>query len=399
MILFDYDKAIHLMECWDIDLLLPHTLLNAGYLADHWKHDLYTSIGSYTTFDKDEPYQLFVGLPRDRQIEPFITCRRASEEGDMYNWGMWIDDRRIWGLNELPRSVNSPLPPLAPVMYADPYEAVASAVRERGLREANIGVERRYLGVEGYEKLKRLLPDVQFRDASELLLELRVVKSEEEVRRMRIAAHATQQALRITLEKLQVGMTGLDLESVVGAEHYRAGVRHEWIHTQIGALGIDVVGPNPREIGIGDIVRIDTGCSYRHYRSDFGLMIAVGEPNKELLRIYGAMRTAMDAVLEALQPGVSAPKLFDIGNRIFEREHYESYLMYLGHGIGRNGHEEPVLAPDSTRILAENMTLAVELVTVRPDLGLIALEDIVVITPEGYEDLSTIGRELHVIEA
>ena len=399
MILFDYDKAVHLMEHGGVDLLLPHTLLNAGYLADHWKHDLYTSIGAYTTFDKDEPYQLFVGLPRDRKIGPFVTCRRASEEGDMYNWGMWIEDRRVWGLNELPRSLNSPLPPLADEMYADPYEAVAAALKERGLAGASIGVERRYLGVEGYEKLQRLLPDAQFREASELFLELRVVKSEEEVRRMRAAAQATQQALGGTLETLRPGMTGLDLELVIGAEHYRAGARHEWVHTQIGPLGIDVVGPNPQEIKTGDMVRIDAGCSYRHYRSDFGLLIAVGEPSKELLQVYGAMRRAMDAVLEALRPGVSARQLFEIGNRILEREASDNYLMYLGHGIGRNVHEEPVLAPDSEWTLAESMTMAIELVTVRPALGMIALEDIVAITSDGHEDLSTIGRELHIIEA
>ena len=123
MRLFDYKKAVYLMERSGIDLLLPHTLLNAGYLADHWKHDLYTSIGTYTTFDKDEPYQFFVGLPRDRKIEPFVTCRRASEEGDMYNWGMWIEDVRVWGLNELPRSLNSPLPPVADkicLLYTSP---------------------------------------------------------------------------------------------------------------------------------------------------------------------------------------------------------------------------------------------------------------------------------------
>jgi hypothetical protein len=55
VILFDYDKAVHMMERCGVDLLMPHTLLNAGYLADHWKHDLYTSIGPYTTFDKDGP--------------------------------------------------------------------------------------------------------------------------------------------------------------------------------------------------------------------------------------------------------------------------------------------------------------------------------------------------------
>ena len=51
----------------------------------------------------DESYQLLVGLPRDRKIEPFITCRRGAEEGEMYVWDVWIKDKRIWGPNVLPR--------------------------------------------------------------------------------------------------------------------------------------------------------------------------------------------------------------------------------------------------------------------------------------------------------
>src|SRR5688572_16311804 len=132
MILFDYDKAAALMCKYGVDLLLPHTLLNAGYLADHWKHDLVTSIGPYTLFDRGEPYQFFVGLPKDRKIEPFVTCRRASEEGDMHNWDVWIKDRKIWGPNYLPRGINSPIGPQPKKSYPDPYEAVASAIIDRG---------------------------------------------------------------------------------------------------------------------------------------------------------------------------------------------------------------------------------------------------------------------------
>src|SRR5262245_49279318 len=94
MILFDYDKAVHLMGRSGIDVLLPHTLLNAGYLADHWYHLVNTTVGPYTTFDVDETYQLFVGLPRDRKIDPFVTCRRGAEEGEMHVWDVWIEDKR-----------------------------------------------------------------------------------------------------------------------------------------------------------------------------------------------------------------------------------------------------------------------------------------------------------------
>ena len=399
MILFDYDKATHLMQQRGIDLLLPHSLLNAGYLADHWKHDLYTSIGPYTTFDKDEPYHLFVGLPRDRKIEPFVTCRRASEEGDIYNWDMWIEDRRIWGPNVLPRCVDSPLGPPASELYIDPYEAVAAALRERSLEKSTIGVEMRFLDVEAFEQLRRLLPDAEFREVSELFLELRVVKSEEEIRRMRIAAQGTQTALTAAMETLKPGMTGLEVEQVVGAEHYKAGLRHEWLHAQFGPLGMDLVGPGSHPIKVGEIVRIDTGASYRHYHSDMSPTIAIGEPSEKYLKIYHPMRQAMDAVLEALRPNITASQLFEIGNSVLEREGFDSYLMYLGHGVGRNLHEEPVLSPDSKWTLAQGMTLAIEFITTPPDIGMIGLEDDVVITADGHEDLSTIGRQLHVVEA
>ena len=323
----------------------------------------------------------------------------ASEEGDMYNWGVWIEDRRIWGPNVLPRSVGSPLGPAVTDMYVDPYEAAADALRERGLDRATIGVETRFLGVEAYARLRRLLPEAEFRDVLDLFLELRVVKSGEEIRRLRVAAQATQKALATAIETLRPGMTGLDLERVIGAKHYRAGVRHEWLHTQIGPLGIDVVGPNPHQIQVGEMIRIDAGASYRHYQSDMSPVIAIGEPSEELLRIHTGMRRAMDAVLEALRPGISAALLFEIGNAVLAGERFEGYLMYLGHGVGRNVHEEPVLAPDRKWVLAEGMTLAIELVTVRPDMGMIGLEDEVVITADGHEDLSTIGRQLHVVPA
>ena len=320
MILFDHDKAVHLMKQWQVDLLLPHTLLNAGYLADHWKHDLYTSIGPWTTFDRDEPYQLLVGLPQDQQIEPFVTCRRASEEGDMYNWNVWIEDRRVWGPDVPPRSPNSPLGPPATKMSVDPYEAAADAIQQRGLERATIGIERRFLGAEALEKLQRRLPDVTFREVLYLFDELRMIKSEEEIRRMRIAASATQEAYRAALECVQPGMTGLEFECILGAEHYRLGVRHEWMHSMIGPLGTDVVGPNPSPFTPGQTVCIDGGASYRHYQSDLCMMLSMGEPSSELVEIYNAMRRAMDAVLGALRPGVGIATIFETGNNLLEKE-------------------------------------------------------------------------------
>ncbi len=267
MILFDYDKAVHLMKQSGVDLLLPYTLLNAGYLADHWYHLVNTTVGPYTTFEVDESYQLLVGLPRDQKVEPFITCRRGAEEGEMYVWNVWIKDKRIWGPNVLPRSSNSPLGPPATDLYPDPYQAVAAALHERKLDAAVIGVEQTFLSVNMFDKLRRALPHAEFRDVSSLFLELRAVKSEQEIRRLRRVAQATQGALAAAIKSLRPGTTGLDLERVLGVEHYWAGVRHEWCHTQMGPSGIDITAPNPGEARAGEMIRLDVGASYRGYQS------------------------------------------------------------------------------------------------------------------------------------
>jgi len=128
-------------------------------------------------------------------------------------------------------------------------------------------------------------------------------------------------------------------------------------------------------------------------------VISVGEPCALVRKVHAGVRRAMDAVLDALRPGTSAVDVYEIGDRIFKEERLDNYLMYVAHGVGRNVHEEPVLAPGSKWRLEPGMVLAVELVTVLPHHGMIGLEDDVLITRDGHEDLTTIGRELHTTPA
>src|SRR5438105_11751467 len=114
------------------------------------------------------------------------------------------------------------------------------------------------------------------RDVSGLFLELRMVKSAEEIRRLRRVTQATQGALAAAIRSLRPGTTGLDLERVLGAEHYRAGVRHEWCHTQMGPAGIDITAPSARAAKTGEVIRIDAGGNYLGYQSDLSPVIALG---------------------------------------------------------------------------------------------------------------------------
>jgi Xaa-Pro dipeptidase len=397
MILFDYDRASYLMEAHGIDVLLPHTLLNAGYFADHWKHELTSSIGSYLLGDGGTPYSLLVGLPRDQRIEPFVTCRTGGEESDMFQHEVWIKDKRFWGPVLPNREASSPFAPYDKV-YDNPIEAAADTLRDRGLDRATIGVEMRFLGVEPYSRLRGLLPDATFVDALPMLSELRMVKTAEEVRRMRFVAQATQDATEAMFAVVEEGTTGYDVERMLAVNHWKAGVRHQWIITCLGPTGTKIINPSDTPARRGEIVRVDAGADYKHYQSDISRVACLGEPTTELLNVHNAMRNVMQAVIETIKPGVVCEDVYAVGQRVFDSEGYDSFLTIMAHGLGRDLHELPLAKRGDKTVIEAGMVFCIEPVTIVDGLGVIAIEDEILVTPDGCESLSWKGRELYVVE-
>jgi len=215
---------------------------------------------------------------------------------------------------------------------------------------------------------------------------------------MRVAAQATEQAIEAAFAAVEEGITGLDLERIMGASHYQAGVRHEWLHTCMGPSRAQITCPNDTPLHQGEVVRFDVGCSYRHYQSDISRVGVLGEPSTELLRAHSTMRKALEAVVEAARPGVTCQHLHNVGTPIVESGGLHNFCTIVGHGVGRTIHERPYLQRGDLTVLEPGMTFSIELATIVIGLGCIALEDEIVITPDGNEQLSTKGRELYVIE-
>ena len=297
----------------------------------------------------------------------------------MFYTGVWIEDKRSWGPALPNREETAPFGSYDRV-YRDPLEAAAKALRERGLNHGTIGLELRFLGVTPYRYLKSLLPEARFADALPLMNELRVIEDGlKKCGGCALLPRRPNRRPKSLLRRWRRVATGLDLERVIGASHYRAGVRHEWCHTCIGPRGAHIDCPNDTPVHPGDVIRLDVGSSYRHYQSDVSRVGVLGEPSAELLKVHGAMRKALEAVIEAARPGVSAEHLYEVGNSIVEREGFDNYLTVVGHGLGRDVHEIPFLQRGELRLLEPGMTFSIELVTTLSGLGCIALEDEIVI--------------------
>ncbi len=156
--------------------------------------------------------------------------------------------------------------------------------------------------------------------------------------------------------------------------------------------------PGAEPIGAGTLVVVDAGCVVDGYCSDCTRTFAVGEPDERLRSVYDLCARAQLDGLAAVRPG-AAGRDVDAASRvaIADAGLADAYGHGLGHGVGLEIHESPTLRPESDDVLE-----AGNVVTVEPGLYLagdvgVRIEDLVVVTDDGCERLTTFTKDLLVV--
>lgn len=198
------------------------------------------------------------------------------------------------------------------------------------------------------------------------------VKSEEEIDRMRVSSNMVAQTLRLMSELIKPGITTLELDTaaeefitsnggIPSFKGYRgypasicASVNSEVVH------GI----PGGRRLEEGDIVSIDVGVLKDSYHGDGAATFGVGKISQAAAKLLKTTRSALMAGIEKATPG---NRIVDISRAIqgaVESAGYSVVTDLVGHGIGREMHEEPqvpnFVVPGDSPLLESGMTLAVE---------------------------------------
>jgi Xaa-Pro aminopeptidase len=267
-----------------------------------------------------------------------------------------------------------------------------------GLAEASVAFEADHLTVDRHAALSST--GLELMPTSGVVQGLRAVKEPAELDEIRRAARI----LNDVYERLAA-------ESLVGRTEKEVGWWFERTLHEEGAdaLAFDVTvasGPNAalphhhtgdRKIGAGETVIVDAGAKVDGYCSDCTRTFATGSLPEELRRAYATCWSAQEASLSRVRAGAEARGLDDIARREIEDGGFE-VLHGLGHGVGLEVHELPVMRPTAEGSLEAENVVTVEPGVYLPGQGGVRIEDLVIVTKNGAEVLTPFTKELLTLD-
>ena len=268
-----------------------------------------------------------------------------------------------------------------------------------GLLPPRVAFEADAMTYANYDELRR--GGLELEPRRGVVESLRIVKESEELDTIRRATEVTDRAYEVLAEEQFSGRTEKAL-----------AWRMEQLLHECGADGVafpvDIAAgptaasphavPGDRVVQEGDLVLVDAGAQVEGYCSDCTRTFAVGEVSDSLREVYELVRRAQQAGLDAVRPGASGRDVDAAARAMIADAGYgENFGHGLGHGLGLLVHEAPVLRPESEDVLA-----AGHVVTVEPGIYLsgvagVRIEDLVVVTDDGAEVLTSFPKELATV--
>lgn len=251
-----------------------------------------------------------------------------------------------------------------------------------------------------YRELQEALP-LELIPQRGLVEELRAVKSEAEIAALRRGAAVMDEAFEFLLNLARPGMTeravALELEFYL-RRRGSTGTLFSFIVAsgERGSLPHGIA--SEKKLQAGELVTVDFTGTFDGYATDMTRTFALGEPGPRAREIYEIVRLAQQEAREKIRPGLTGSEADALARRIIGEAGYgERFGHGLGHGVGLEVHERPVLSPLSEDTLLPGMVVTIEPGIYLPGEGGVRIEDMVFLTSGGAESLTRCSRELIAI--
>src|SRR5450432_409373 len=255
-----------------------------------------------------------------------------------------------------------------------------------------LGIESEHLNVSARDRLAAALPSFcRLRKSSALVEQLRVIKDAQEMECIRTAVRLGEGLFDRALETIRSGVKETDIAAEMEYAAHRAGAQ-EMAFPTIIAAGKRSALPHGRassaRIPARGFVVCDFGVILSGYCSDMTRTVHVGRPTTEERRAYEAVRSAQQAAIDAVRPGITVGEVDLAGRKLLKKEGLAAYFTHsTGHGVGLEIHETPRIATGQTEVLLPGMVVTIEPGIYLPGRWGVRIEDMVVVTRSGCEVL------------
>jgi Xaa-Pro aminopeptidase len=249
------------------------------------------------------------------------------------------------------------------------------------------------LSLESYRSLARVLRGkAKLKMQNSLVWELRKVKDEKELELMRRAGQFTGEGMKAAYETIKPGITEIEAAAEIEYAMRRRGSWDTAFDT-IVASGARSAFPHggccDREIRRGDLVVVDIGASYQHYCSDMTRTLVAGKPSERQKKLYEIVKNAQEKAFQTIKPKEKAREIDAAARKVIVDAGYGEYFVHgIGHGVGLEIHEPPVLSPESRDKLAIGNVVTNEPGIYLVDFGGIRIEDTVLVQKGHAEKLT-----------
>lgn len=294
-----------------------------------------------------------------------------------------------------------------------------------------IGTELDILTVEQLVKFRMIFSGYEFVNISPMILEQRKRKDASEIEKIKEACEVMDMGHKAVLSTLKEGCTELELAAAVENAHRLAG--HEgtffmrrpdffmsrgpissgpnlskfsglvYSVTGIGLSPSVPAGPSRRNILKGDLVVVDIPTLVKGYHADQTRTYILGKASKKVQNMYDYMREIADHLIENINPGMKCSEIFQLAlYKAGHRKLSDAFLNFgsgkkshmIGHGIGLECNEPPIISKYDHSEVSENYVMCLEMHMYRKDVGVVKVEDMILITNSGNEILTKSPRHL-----
>ena len=328
--------------------------------------------GFTTQFWESPTRPWFLVLPRDG--EPIAVIPTIGEPGLAKTW---VKDIRTW---PAPQPEDDGVSAMAQVL-ADCPRSFGRIGWEMG-RESIIRMP-----IADFDRIRSACTGIEFADASPLIWRLRMVKSPAEIAKLERACRIGSEAYAALPGQLSAGMNEHEIARTFRAELTRQGADAiPFMAVTAGDGGYDqiIVGPNDRDLSLGDVLFIDLGATYDGYFCDFDRNFACGDVDDETRKTHDIVWRATEAGIAAARPGATPADLAAaMASVMADAGATGGNVGRLGHGLGLQLTEPPSNMAGDETVLEPGMVMTIEPGMDYGDGKMLVHEENVVITEDG----------------